>query len=123
MDHYATRYPTNVIDIAAFLVRLAGAHAASPLPPILHYSAAEPYTKYEICLILAQLSQPKPLDHAHIIPDEAEPVIPLGGVGRPKDCRLSVSVIEKPVSEGGLGMDVLATGFREWWEEELSNSK
>ena len=25
MDHYATRYPTNVIDIAGFLVRLAGA--------------------------------------------------------------------------------------------------
>ena len=24
MDHYATRYPTNVIDIAGFLVRLAG---------------------------------------------------------------------------------------------------
>lgn len=25
MDHYATRYPTNVIDIANFLVRLSGA--------------------------------------------------------------------------------------------------
>lgn len=25
MDHYATRYPTNVIDIADFLVRLTGA--------------------------------------------------------------------------------------------------
>lgn len=24
MDHYATRYPTNVVDIADFLVRLAG---------------------------------------------------------------------------------------------------
>ena len=24
MDHYATRYPTNVIDVAVFLVRLAG---------------------------------------------------------------------------------------------------
>lgn len=24
MDHYATRYPTNVIDIANFLVRLSG---------------------------------------------------------------------------------------------------
>lgn len=22
MDHYATRYPTNVVDIASFLVRL-----------------------------------------------------------------------------------------------------
>ena len=24
MDHYATRYPTNVIDIAGFLIRLSG---------------------------------------------------------------------------------------------------
>jgi hypothetical protein len=24
MDHYATRYPTNVLDIASFLVRLSG---------------------------------------------------------------------------------------------------
>ena len=24
MDHYATRYPTNVLDIADFLVRLSG---------------------------------------------------------------------------------------------------
>jgi hypothetical protein len=24
MDHYATRYPTNVLDIAEFLVRLTG---------------------------------------------------------------------------------------------------
>lgn len=24
MDHYATRYPTNVVDIADFLVRLTG---------------------------------------------------------------------------------------------------
>ena len=24
MDHYATRFPTNVVDIASFLVRLTG---------------------------------------------------------------------------------------------------
>lgn len=27
MDHYATRYPTNVVDIADFLVRLSGAYS------------------------------------------------------------------------------------------------
>ena len=26
-DHYATRYPTNVIDIADFLVRLSSTHS------------------------------------------------------------------------------------------------
>ena len=29
MDHYATRYPTNVLDIADFLVRLSGESALS----------------------------------------------------------------------------------------------
>ena len=24
MDHYATRYPTNVLDVASFLARIAG---------------------------------------------------------------------------------------------------
>lgn len=28
MDHYATRYPTNVVDIADFLVRLSGTYSA-----------------------------------------------------------------------------------------------
>ncbi|KAH8113889.1 NAD-binding protein [Phellopilus nigrolimitatus] len=48
MDHYATRFPTNTVDIGAFLVRLVA--LAKPLPRILHYSAPEPFTKYEMCL-------------------------------------------------------------------------
>ena len=32
MDHYATRYPTNVVDIADFLVRLA---CTCLIPPYL----------------------------------------------------------------------------------------
>jgi len=120
MDHYATRYPTNVLDIGAFLVRLADKHAVGPLPPILHYSAPEPYTKYEICLLLAALSS---VSHAHIVPDAAEPVIPPGGgVSRPKDCRLSVQVVEDSVEEGGLGMSIDARGFQEWWSAELAGA-
>ena len=33
MDHYATRYPTNVLDIADFLVRLSCASELLLLPP------------------------------------------------------------------------------------------
>lgn len=33
MDHYATRYPTNVLDIASFLVRLIGTHELSDHNP------------------------------------------------------------------------------------------
>ena len=47
MDHYATRYPTNVVDIADFLVRLARESRAprlarSVLTPSLRLHAAAP---------------------------------------------------------------------------------
>ena len=40
------------------------------LPPVIHYSAEEPFTKYEICLVLARILG---LPHAHIIPDAGPP--------------------------------------------------
>ncbi len=99
MDHYQTRFPTNVLDIASFLVRLASTNRSllfrclgltrrrphraclflireperprsARLPPILHYSAEEPFTKYEICLVFARILG---LPHAHIIPDAGPP--------------------------------------------------
>jgi len=114
MDHLATRYPTNVLDVADFLVRLAEKfRPGRALPPILHYSAPEPYTKYEICLILAELLK---LPHEHIIPDTTESA---GAVSRPKDSHLSVEVIEKQEPEG-LGMDIDSRDFREWWATEVA---
>ncbi|EIN08271.1 NAD dependent epimerase/dehydratase [Punctularia strigosozonata HHB-11173 SS5] len=120
MDHYQTRFPTNVIDIAHFLVRLTA--VPEPLPRIMHYSAQEPFTKYEICLIFAQLLG---LPHAHIIPD-AEP--PKDATARPKDTQLDVHETEEllmraeaPLKElssripdkGGIGLG--CSGFEEWW--------
>ena len=99
MDHYQTRFPTNVVDIASFLVRLASMDSSllpddprltldggfffasslfrepekpksARLPPIIHYSAEEPFTKYEICLVFARVLG---LPHAHIIPDAGPP--------------------------------------------------
>jgi len=122
MDHYATRYPTNVVDIASFLVRLSGASLPlfvlfssnayvcpglkkDPLPPIIHYSAAEPFTKCEaplsvylffslsadscadeMCLIFSQILS---LPHAHIVPD-AEAPTGAGATTRPRNCQLYV---------------------------------
>ena len=55
--------------------------ATKPVPPILHYSAEEPFTKYEMCLIFAKILG---LPHGHIVPD-AEPytvrVLPLFTLG------------------------------------------
>ena len=37
---------------------------------MIHYSAEEPFTKYEICLVFARILD---LPHAHIIPDAGPP--------------------------------------------------
>ncbi|KAF9530300.1 hypothetical protein CPB83DRAFT_851344 [Crepidotus variabilis] len=109
MDHYATRYPTNVADIAAFLVRLSTLKKA--LPPILHYSGEEPFTKYEMCLVLAKILG---LPHKHITAD-AEPPTGDGATSRPRDCHLYTKETEDLGVEGGLGQSL----FEEWWTQYL----
>ncbi|KAF8187004.1 hypothetical protein K438DRAFT_1723090 [Mycena galopus ATCC 62051] len=105
MDHFATRYPTCTVDIANFLVKLSG--YKKPIPPILHYSGAEPFTKYEMCLVFAQILG---LPHGHIIPD-AEPPSGAGATTRPRDCKLYTQETEDLGLEDGLGLSI----FEEWW--------
>ncbi|KNZ78036.1 Methionine adenosyltransferase 2 subunit beta [Termitomyces sp. J132] len=113
MDHYATRYPTNILDIAQFLVRLSGYKKS--IPPILHYSAAEPYTKYEICLVLSKILN---LPHEHIVPDAQSPT-GTGAPTRPRDCQLYTRETEElHIGENGdasLGLSL----FEEWWTTHL----
>lgn len=109
MDHYAIRYPTNVEDIAGFLVRAIGHR--NPLPQVIHYSADEPFTKYEICLVFAKILG---LPHDHIIPD-ANPPTGAGATTRPRDCHLSTTETEELGIEGGLGLSL----FEEWWANYL----
>ncbi|KAF7351260.1 RmlD-sub-bind domain-containing protein [Mycena sanguinolenta] len=109
MDHYATRYPTCTVDIANFLVKLSA--YKKPIPPILHYSGAEPFTKYEMCLIFAQILR---LPHGHIIPD-ADPPTGTGATTRPRDCQLYTKETEDLGLEDGLGLSL----FEEWWSEYL----
>ncbi|KAF9495034.1 NAD-binding protein [Pleurotus eryngii] len=109
MDHYATRYPTNVLDIAGFLARLTDFKGV--IPPILHYSAAEPFTKYEMCLIFSKILG---LPHGHIIPDD-QPPTGAGATTRPRNTQLYTRETEGLGVEGGLGL----TLFEEWWSEYL----
>ena len=109
MDHIATRYPTCTLDIASFLHRLS-AHPG-PLPGVLHYSAPEPYTKYEMVLVMASILG---VDHSHVTPVREEDEVPGAGVQRPRDCRLSVRCLEE------IGMEVSARGFEEYWREALA---
>ncbi|KIM47045.1 hypothetical protein M413DRAFT_16545 [Hebeloma cylindrosporum] len=110
MDHYATRYPTNVVDVASFLVRLTS--VKNTIPPIIHYSGEEPFTKYEICLTFAKILG---LPHKHIIPD-AEPPTGEGATTRPRDCQLYTKETADLGVEGGLGLSL----FEEWWTERLN---
>jgi len=113
MDHYATRYPTNVVDIAGFLVRLSDLSVLEKksLPPIIHYSAAEPFTKYEICLIFSQILS---LPHTHIVP-AAEAPTGTGATTRPRDCQLYTRETEDLFPDG----DLRCGGFEEWWRGYL----
>ncbi|KAF8652386.1 hypothetical protein AX16_004414 [Volvariella volvacea WC 439] len=113
MDHYATRYPTNVVDIANFLVRLTS--LKKPLPRLLHYSTAEPFTKYEMCLIFAKILG---LPHDHIVPD-SEPPTGEGATTRPRDCRLDTRETEALGIQDGLGLSL----FEEWWTENLKSKQ
>jgi len=112
MDHYATRYPTNVLDIAQFLARLS--HSSRQIPPIIHYSAPEPYTKFEMCLVFAKILQ---LSIKHILPDADAPQGD-AATTRPRDCQLYTKETEELMeSAGGLG----TSGFEEWWTGWLTS--
>ncbi|TFK21143.1 NAD dependent epimerase/dehydratase [Coprinopsis marcescibilis] len=110
MDHDATRYPTNVIDIANFLVRLTALN--KPIPSILHYTAEEPFTKYEMCLIFAKILG---IPHGHITPI-TNPPVSAATTSRPRDSRLSNKETESLGVDGGLDQSI----FEDWWKEHLS---
>lgn len=49
-----------------------GLPASRVIPPILHYSAGEPFTKYEMCLVFARLLG---VPHGHINADASTPKV------------------------------------------------
>lgn len=49
-----------------------GLPSSKVIPPIVHYSASEPFTKYEMCLIFARILG---LPHSHIIADAEPPKV------------------------------------------------
>lgn len=88
---------------------------SKPLPPILHYTAPEPFTKYEMCLIFAKLLG---LPHSHIVAD-AEVPTGAAALSRPRDCRLDTTQTEALL--GGPG-SLECSIFEEWWREHLGKT-
>lgn len=85
----------------------------------MHYSAPEPFTKYEMCLVFAKILN---LPHKHIIADAESPQGE-AATSRPRDCQLDTRETEALVEgiegvDGGLGCCL----FEEWWNAYLSRS-
>jgi len=119
MDHWAQRYPTNVGDIANFLVRFSGRKEPIPASRILHYSGDECFTKYDICLKFAELLA---LPHSHIIAD-ANPPSDADATKRPRDCRLDTTETAALGLVIGTGNPLGLSKFEKWWATYLKSSE
>ncbi|KAL8910384.1 MAG: hypothetical protein Q9171_004293, partial [Xanthocarpia ochracea] len=108
MDDWSLRYPTNTTDVARVLLDIATKYLAAEtarvaMPKILHFSAEQRFTKYEICEIFAEiLGLPLGGMIAKGEDKDAKPV-------RPYDTHLSNKVLRD------LGVDVRAVDFGDWW--------
>ncbi|KAJ8098194.1 hypothetical protein POJ06DRAFT_146635 [Lipomyces tetrasporus] len=111
MDNWQIRYPTNTEDIGRVLKDLSDLilNAKTKIPSILHFSASQKYTKYEICQLFGELLG-VPTTHLKKI----DIVNNTGSkVNRPHDCCLS----NKRLME--LGIDVSTVDFVAWWRKRL----
>ncbi|KAG8824418.1 hypothetical protein FRC19_001826 [Serendipita sp. 401] len=130
MDHFAIRYPTNVLDIAGFLVRLRD--LGRPLPSIIHYSAGEPFTKYEMCLVFArilgfphehilpQVKPPQGIAPSFVIQEIAHCLLRMFEDETPRPFNTQLNVVETEQLFDGSGLESLGwNGFEEWWAKHL----
>jgi sorting nexin-1/2 len=107
MDANAVRYPTCVSDVAKALSLLCAKYPAGSedIPPLLHFSAREAMTKYDMCLVMARSLRAtgEEAETDHLEPEYE--VDPNAATTRPRHCKLDLSVIE------GLGIHVDCVSF------------
>ncbi|KAL8286797.1 hypothetical protein RQP46_004325 [Phenoliferia psychrophenolica] len=116
MDHWAIRYPTNVADVARVLLSISTLSlipSSTSIPQILHFSTQEPYTKYDMCLVLSQLHSPPLAIEMEAVTDGPKE----GETVRPRDCHLANTELEK------LGVETHGVKFVEWWKDWLAREK
>lgn len=107
MDANAVRYPTCVSDVAKALALLCNRYINSQdaIPPILHFSAMEAMTKYDMCLVMARSLRAagEEAETDHLEPEYK--VDPSAATTRPRHCKLDLSVIKS------IGVDVECVSF------------
>jgi S-adenosylmethionine synthetase len=114
VDDYALRFPTNTSDVARICRDIATyyldpKHADRELPGILHFSAEEQMTKWQIVQVFAEIMGLATEGMEPFKPEEEEVEKGVGGVKRPYDCHLDTGVLRE------LGIDVGTVDFRTWW--------
>jgi S-adenosylmethionine synthetase len=126
------RFPTCVEDVSRVMydlsrkpsIVLAPAYAnvdnpadhTKALPAITHFSAQNPYTKYEMTRLIAQYLG---LPIEHVVPDTTDPAtLPNQTVLRPGNTQLSVDELD------ALGISAgEEKGFETWWREWAQRHK
>ena len=87
-DHWATRYPTHVADVARVCRQMLEQRAMEEgFRGVFQWSGNEPFTKYEMACAMAPALGIDPTS----IPSNPEPA---EGAPRPKDCCLEASLLE-----------------------------
>ncbi|KAL2913099.1 hypothetical protein HK105_207444 [Polyrhizophydium stewartii] len=120
VDHFQSRFPTCVEDVAKALVALIDRHfAGEPVEGIFHFSAKERMTKYEICSCVSRcdvndqmFGELLGVSTAHVVPDSEPPKDPVAT--RPVDAQLSTARIE------AIGIKIECVPFRTWYAAHLA---
>ncbi len=106
VEHWATRFPTFTPDVAYVIRQMLEKLSTNKMPRgIYHFSGSEPFTKYEMAVVIAELCK---LDASQL---EADPNLP-SGAPRPKNTHLDCSKLESLV-------DCRRTSFRDSIQESL----
>ena len=113
MEHYAKRYPTCVESVASALKGIIKKLyiQGSQVPNVIHFTAKEAYSKYEMSCIFADLLG---LSKDNLVADTEEPKGE-SAVSRPKDCHLSRKVFD------GLDIEFNETKFVDWFRDYFNN--
>lgn len=117
MYDLSRKFNSNPSHTSQALISHDSIDHSKPLPPIVHFSAQKPYTKYEMTRLIASYLD---LPITHVIPDSTDPsTLPNQTVLRPGNTQLSVEALENEV---GISAKE-EKGFESWWREWAARYK
>ncbi|KAF7727216.1 hypothetical protein EC973_007914 [Apophysomyces ossiformis] len=110
MDNFASRYPTNVKDVARVIKDLAvkKIEDKQDIGGIFHFTNEEMFTKYTICQLFGEILN---VSTQHLKPQNDIPVA--AAASRPKDSHLSNKRLKD------LGIDTTSVPFAQWSKQWL----